>query len=37
MYRMRQLFGGSLTRWDYDDLVAEALAIVRALNKMTKQ
>lgn len=31
-----QLFGGSLTLRDYDGQVAEALAMVRALNKMTK-
>ncbi|MCW1899274.1 IS5/IS1182 family transposase, partial [Klebsiella sp. 1SOBk12mer] len=31
-----QLFGGSLTLRDYDGQVAEAMALVRALNKMTK-
>lgn len=31
-----KLFGGSLTLRDYDGHVAEALAMVRALNKMTK-
>lgn len=36
MYRVKQLFGGSLTLRDYDGQVAEALAMVRALNKMTK-
>ena len=36
MYRLKQLFGGSLTLRDYDGQVAEALAMVRALNKMTK-
>lgn len=37
MYRVKQLFGGSLTLRDYDVQVAEALAMVlRALNKMTK-
>ena len=36
MYRTKQLFGGSLTLRDYDGQVAEALAIVCALNKMTK-
>ncbi|HAJ7145568.1 TPA: IS4/IS5 family transposase, partial [Escherichia coli] len=36
MYRVKQLFGGSLTLRDYDARVAEALAMVRALNKMTK-
>ncbi|MGF6191618.1 hypothetical protein ABIE12_002964 [Serratia sp. 509] len=33
MYRVKQLFGGSLTLRD-DDSLAEAM--VRALNKMTK-
>ncbi len=32
----QQLFGGSLTLRDYDGQVAEAMALVRALNKMTK-
>jgi hypothetical protein len=32
----KELFGGSLTLRDYDGLFAEALAMVRALNKMTK-
>ncbi|WP_407214987.1 IS5 family transposase [Enterobacter kobei] len=36
MYRVKQLFGGSLTLRDYDGQVAEAMAPVRALNKMTK-
>lgn len=36
MYRIKQLLGGSLTLRDYDGQVAEALAMVRALNKMTK-
>lgn len=36
MYRVKQLLGGSLTLRDYDGQVAEALAMVRALNKMTK-
>lgn len=36
MYRVKYLFGGSLTLRDYDGQVAEALAMVRALNKMTK-
>ncbi|WP_082229405.1 IS5 family transposase [Klebsiella pneumoniae] len=36
MYRVKQLFGGSLTLRDYDGQVAEAMALVRALNKMTK-
>lgn len=34
MYRVKQLFGGSLTLLDYDGQVAEAM--VGALNKMTK-
>ncbi len=33
MYRVKQLFGGSLTLRDYDGQVAEAMALVRALNK----
>lgn len=36
MYRVKQLSGGPLTLRDYDGQVTEALAIVRALNKMTK-
>lgn len=36
MYRIKQLFGGSLTLRAYDGQVAEALAMARALNKMTK-
>ena len=36
MYRVKQLFGGKLTLRDYDGQVAEALVMVRALNKMTK-
>ncbi|VFT72196.1 transposase [Klebsiella aerogenes] len=36
MYRVKQQFGGSLTLRDYDGQVAEAMALVRALNKMTK-
>ena len=36
MYRVKQLLGGSLTLRDYDGQVAEAMALVRALNKMTK-
>ncbi|HDK9866017.1 IS5/IS1182 family transposase, partial [Klebsiella sp. 1SOBk7mer] len=31
MYRVKQLFGGSLTLRDYDGQVAEAMALVRAL------
>jgi hypothetical protein len=37
MYRVKQLLGDSLTLRDYDGQVAEAMAMVRALNKMTKQ
>ncbi len=36
MYRIKQLLGGSLTLRDYDGQVAEAMAMVRALNKMPK-
>ncbi|HDT6494703.1 TPA: transposase, partial [Klebsiella pneumoniae] len=36
MYRMKQLLGDSLTLRDYDSQVAEAMAMVRALNRMTK-
>ncbi|MFM9346504.1 IS5/IS1182 family transposase, partial [Klebsiella pneumoniae] len=36
MYRMKQLLGDSLTLRDYDGQVAEAMALVRALNRMTK-
>lgn len=36
MYRVKLLLGGSLTLRVYDGQVAEALAMVRALNKMTK-
>lgn len=36
MYRVKQLFGGSLTLRDYDGQVAEALAMTCVLNKMTK-
>ncbi|SSH54917.1 transposase [Klebsiella pneumoniae] len=36
MYRVKQLLGGSLMLRDYDGQVAEAMAMVRALNKMTK-
>jgi hypothetical protein len=35
-FRIKQLFGGSLTLRDYDGQVEEAMALVRALNKMTK-
>jgi hypothetical protein len=37
MYRMKQLLGDSLTLRDYDGQVAEAMAMVRALNRMTRQ
>jgi len=33
---VKQLFGGSLTLRDYDGQVTEVIAMVRALNKMTK-
>lgn len=37
MCRVKQLLrGGALTLRDYDGLVAEAMAMVRMLNKMTK-
>lgn len=36
MYWIKQLFSGSLTLRDYDGQVAESMAMVRALNKMTK-
>lgn len=36
MYRVKQLFGGSLTLRGYDGQVAEALSMVPALNKMMK-
>lgn len=36
MYRIKQLFGDSLTLRDYDAQVAEALVMVSTLNKMTK-
>lgn len=36
MYRVKQFFGGSLTLRDYDGQVAQDMAMVRALNKMTK-
>lgn len=36
MYRVKQLFGGHLTLRDYDAQVGEALAMIRALNKMTR-
>lgn len=36
LYGAKQLFGGSLTLRDYNGQIAEGLAMVRALNKMTK-
>ncbi len=36
MYRIKQLFGDSLTLRDYDGQVAEVLAMVRSPNKITK-
>ena len=36
MHRMKQLLRDSLTLRDYDGQVAEAMAMVRALNRMTK-
>jgi hypothetical protein len=35
MYRVKQLFAGHLSLRDYDAQVAEAMAMIRALNKMT--
>ncbi len=36
MYRVNQLFGGHLTLRDYNAQVGEAMAMIRALNKMTR-
>lgn len=36
MYRVKQLFGGHLTLRDYDAQVGEAMAMIRAINKMTR-
>ncbi len=36
MYRIKQLFGGSLMLRDQDGQVAEAMAMVRALNNKMK-
>lgn len=36
MYRVKQLFGGHLTLQDYDAQVGEAMAMIRALNKMRR-
>lgn len=36
MYCVKQLFGGHLTLRDYDAQVGEAMAMIRALNKMTR-
>ena len=33
MYRVKRLFGGHLTLRDYDVQVAEAMTMIRALNK----
>lgn len=35
MYRVKQLFGGHLTLRDYDAQIWEAMAMIRAVNKMT--
>lgn len=35
MYRVKQLFGGHMSLRDYDEQVAEAMVVIRALNKMT--
>ncbi|KFD06512.1 transposase [Rahnella aquatilis CIP 78.65 = ATCC 33071] len=36
MHLVKQQFGGHLTLLDYEAKVGEAMAIVRALNKMTR-
>lgn len=36
MYRVKQLFGGHLTLRDCETQVGEAMAMVSALNKMTR-
>lgn len=36
IYKVKPLFGGLLMLRDYDGQVAEAMAMVRALNRMTK-
>lgn len=36
IYRVKHLFGGHLTLRDYDAQVGEAMAMIRALNKMTR-
>ena len=36
MYRVKQRFGGHLTLRDYNPQVGEAMAMIRALNKMTR-
>ncbi|ADW00927.1 transposase [Yersinia pestis biovar Medievalis str. Harbin 35] len=36
MYRVKQLFGRHLTLRDYDALIGETIAMIRALNKMTR-
>ncbi|KYI83071.1 transposase, partial [Salmonella enterica subsp. enterica serovar Typhimurium] len=37
MFRVNQLVGGSRTQRVYDGQVAEAMSLVRALNKMKKE
>lgn len=36
MYRVKQLLGGALTLRGYNGQVAEALVMLRALNKITR-
>ncbi|CAI1638088.1 Uncharacterised protein [Serratia fonticola] len=36
IYHVKQLFGSHLTRRDYDAQVEEAMAMLRALNKITR-
>nr|WP_167457534.1 hypothetical protein [Rahnella inusitata] len=36
IYKVKQLFSGLLTLSDYDSQFGEAMAMVHALNKMTK-
>ncbi len=36
IYRVKRLFGGHLTLHDYDAQAGEAMAMIRALNKMTR-
>ncbi|NIG62989.1 MAG: hypothetical protein G5663_07285 [Serratia symbiotica] len=35
MYRVKKLFGGHLSLRDYDEQVADTMAMISALNKMT--